>query len=268
MLAARMDDFGGRLRQARELRGISLRQVAASTKISAAALEALERNDISKLPGGIFSRAFVRSYAAEVGLDPDRTVREFLDRFNQEPSSSADGAAAPARDYLDTFDRGWGRTAWRLSIAAVALLTLVAAVVLVVRARVRHASPPTGVAMKLAGTPSSPSPPQTAASAVGDGRSDAGAPSAPVIAGAMVLDIHPTSACWVSLTVDGRKLFARLMKSGERESYSVVHEAVLDIGNAGAFAFSLDGRPGKAVGDSGQAKTLTLTPATASQYVK
>jgi len=268
MLAARMDDFGGRLRQARELRGISLRQVAAITKISAAALEALERNDISKLPGGIFSRAFVRSYAAEVGLDPDRTVREFLDRFNQEPRSSVDGAAASAPDHLDTFDRRWGSRAWRFSIAAVALITLVAAVVLVVRARARHASPPAGVATTLAGTPSSPPSQRTAGSAVGDGRSDTGAPSAQLIAGAMILDIHPTSACWVSLTVDGRKLFARLMKSGERESYSVAHEAVLDIGNAGAFAFSLDGIPGKAVGESGQAKTLILTPATASQYVK
>ena len=84
-----MSDFGGKLRLARERRGISLRQIAASTKISVGALEALERNDISKLPGGIFSRAFVRSYAVEVGLDPDETVREFLDRFQGEPSPSA-----------------------------------------------------------------------------------------------------------------------------------------------------------------------------------
>src|SRR4051812_49099972 len=89
-----MDDFGGRLRQARERRGISLRQIAASTKIAAAALEALERNDISKLPGGIFSRAFVRSYAVEVGLDPDDTVREFLDYFNQEPAPTSETVAA------------------------------------------------------------------------------------------------------------------------------------------------------------------------------
>ena len=67
-----MDDFGGKLRQARERRGISLRQIAASTKISAAALEALESNDISKLPGGIFSRAFVRSYASKSDSIPTR----------------------------------------------------------------------------------------------------------------------------------------------------------------------------------------------------
>src|SRR6266487_4924863 len=86
-----MDDFGGKLRQARERRGISLRQIASSTKIAAAALDALEKNDISKLPGGIFSRAFVRSYAVEVGLDPDETVKEFLERFQADPAGSAAG---------------------------------------------------------------------------------------------------------------------------------------------------------------------------------
>ena len=45
------------------------------------ALEALERNDIPRLPGGIFSRAFVRSYAIEVGLDPDATIQEFITQF-------------------------------------------------------------------------------------------------------------------------------------------------------------------------------------------
>src|SRR5712691_996886 len=73
--------FGGRLREARERRGISLRQIANATKISVAVLEALERNDVSRLPGGIFGRAFVRSYAVEVGLDPEQTIQEFITQF-------------------------------------------------------------------------------------------------------------------------------------------------------------------------------------------
>src|SRR5436190_16534005 len=74
-------DFGSKLRDARERRGVSVRDIANATKISAAALDALERNDISKLPGGIFSRAFVRSYAVEVGLDPETTIQEFIAAF-------------------------------------------------------------------------------------------------------------------------------------------------------------------------------------------
>lgn len=74
-------DFGTRMKHLREARGVSLRQIADATKISVRALEALERNDISILPGGIFSRAFVRSYAIEIGVDPEQTVREFLSQF-------------------------------------------------------------------------------------------------------------------------------------------------------------------------------------------
>jgi cytoskeletal protein RodZ len=67
---------------------VSLRDIATHTKFSIAALEALERNDPSRLPGGIFARAFVRSYAAEVGLDPEATVREFVERLGSEPPVS------------------------------------------------------------------------------------------------------------------------------------------------------------------------------------
>src|SRR6266576_3869990 len=74
-------DVGRTLREARERRGVSLRQIANATKIAMSALEALERNDISRLPGGIFSRAFVRSYAVEVGADPEQTLRDFLSQF-------------------------------------------------------------------------------------------------------------------------------------------------------------------------------------------
>src|SRR5438477_1985189 len=74
-------DFGSRMRHAREQRGVSLRQIAETTKISVSQLEALERNDVSRLPGGIFSRAFVRSYASEVGLDPEEMVRDFLAQY-------------------------------------------------------------------------------------------------------------------------------------------------------------------------------------------
>src|SRR5437667_2581606 len=83
-MADRTSDFGGKLREARERRGISLRQIANATKISVSVLEGLERNDISRLPGGIFGRAFVRSFASEIGLDPEATIQEFIAQFPDE----------------------------------------------------------------------------------------------------------------------------------------------------------------------------------------
>ena len=92
-------DFGMMMKRAREARGISLQQIAISTKISAAALEALERSDISRLPGGIFSRAIVRSYALQVGLDPEQTVRDFIARFPH-ASVTAGSPHVPHEDHL------------------------------------------------------------------------------------------------------------------------------------------------------------------------
>src|SRR5205823_12009842 len=92
-------DVGSKLRAARERRGLSLRQIASATKISIGALEALERNDLARLPGGIFSRAFVRSYASEVGLDPDETIQEFLSQFPHDTTVAAHAAPEPVEDH-------------------------------------------------------------------------------------------------------------------------------------------------------------------------
>src|SRR5436190_10155002 len=91
-------DFGGKLREARERRGVSLRQIANATKIAVSVLEALERNDISRLPGGIFGRAFVRSYAIEVGLDPETTIQEFIAQFPNDSVTVGHPTSAQVED--------------------------------------------------------------------------------------------------------------------------------------------------------------------------
>jgi cytoskeletal protein RodZ len=115
-------DFGGMLRRAREARGISLRQIALVTKISAAALEALERNDISRLPGGIFSRAIVRSYALEVGLDAEVAVRDFIALFPHE-SVTAGSPHVPHEDnQVIESNRTIAETTVKLSVASLLVI--------------------------------------------------------------------------------------------------------------------------------------------------
>jgi hypothetical protein len=89
------ETFGGRLRRERERRQIALSSISANTKISASFFEALERNDLSRWPSGIFRRAFIRSYAAGIGLDPDTVAREFHERF-PDPAEQTLIAAAEA----------------------------------------------------------------------------------------------------------------------------------------------------------------------------
>ena len=122
-LADRVEtDFGPRMKRAREAKGVSLRQIAETTKLSVRVLEALERNDISLLPGGIYSRAFVRSFAVEVGMDPEQTVREFIAQF---PHDSVTIGSPHVPPDLDS-DEGRRRSLGILATVAV-VLAIVAA---------------------------------------------------------------------------------------------------------------------------------------------
>jgi cytoskeleton protein RodZ len=87
-------DLGARLKRAREARGVSLRELATRTKISIGSLESMERNDFSRLPGGIFGRSFMRSYASEVGLDPDEIVGSFVAELERREREAAARVAA------------------------------------------------------------------------------------------------------------------------------------------------------------------------------
>jgi transcriptional regulator with XRE-family HTH domain len=75
------DTFGLRLRVARERRGVSLAEISAKTKVPVAVWEAMERNDFSRWPSGLFARAYVRDFAGLAGLDPVETVDEFCRHF-------------------------------------------------------------------------------------------------------------------------------------------------------------------------------------------
>ena len=73
-----MSSFGEKLKRERELRGISLREIADGTKISVRFLQALEEDRVEALPGGLFPRAFARQYALFLGLDAERIVADFV----------------------------------------------------------------------------------------------------------------------------------------------------------------------------------------------
>ena len=62
-------------------RGVTIAQLARATKVGSDLWEGLERNDLSRWPGGLYARSYVRAYALEVGLDPDLTVDEFCRCF-------------------------------------------------------------------------------------------------------------------------------------------------------------------------------------------
>ncbi len=71
------EGFGQYLRSQRELRQISLEEVAAGTKIGIHLLRALEEERWESLPAEVFVKGFIKSYAEYIGLDPEDTLLRY-----------------------------------------------------------------------------------------------------------------------------------------------------------------------------------------------
>ncbi|PYS99184.1 MAG: hypothetical protein DMF63_14045 [Acidobacteria bacterium] len=69
--------LGEKLREAREERGISISEVAEQTRISPMYIESIEKDNYKPLPGGIFNKGFVKSYAKYVGIDEQEALQDY-----------------------------------------------------------------------------------------------------------------------------------------------------------------------------------------------
>ena len=247
---------GERLRTAREARQASLREIAAITKISVSTLEALEQSDLSSLPGGIFTRAFVRSYATEVGMDPEDTVRDFvaeLDEARVTESTTSDPKAR-ADDPFKSHQRiaGAGLTLILVGLPVALLLAFLGMRDTTVADDTVDSTPPAVVEAPPSSARVEPSPGSVQKPPVATLQVAADAP--------LTLVLRPRDECWVSLTIDGNLVFSRVMRPGESAAYDADAEIILRIGDAGAFGFALNNRDGRSLGDSGEVVTATITP--------
>jgi cytoskeletal protein RodZ len=88
-----MASFGQELKKAREAKRVTLESISAATKITVRHLEALEQERFDQLPGGVFRRNIVRSYAGASGLDEDTWVERYLDAAHEEKGFREDDQA-------------------------------------------------------------------------------------------------------------------------------------------------------------------------------
>lgn len=79
-----IENFGLYLKHERELRGVVLEEIAKTTKIHIRYLEALENNDFDKLPGEVFVKGFIRSYAKVIGFDAEELVNAYDESVGRE----------------------------------------------------------------------------------------------------------------------------------------------------------------------------------------
>lgn len=223
-------------------------------------LEALERSDLSRLPGGIFTRAFIRAYAQEVGLDPDRTIQDFIAELPPEAATAtAHPAAVEDGEKLES-DRKAVATALRLVLVSLPIIGLVIYYG-THRTPGETAAPAAESHAPAAEEPVTP-PPAPEAAPVPDAP-----PAAPPQTSGLSMEIAPRGACWVSVTADGEQVYSGLMNAGDTRTVTAKDHISLNVGDAGAFAYTLNGRMGKPLGAPGAVVSTRITLANLQDFL-
>lgn len=257
-------DFGQRLRAAREGCGKTLRQISDATKIGVAVLEGLERGDVSRLPGGIFSRGIVRSYAAEVGLDPEATLQEFVAQFSRDVVSASQVSMEP-EDYL-AVESNRRAAATFVRLITVSLPIAVAVVyfgstgrqVPAVAAVPPQLSRPVPVVRSV--EPPVTEPPVAAAPA------SVAATTGSSLPDHFRVTVSATRECWVSAIVDGGKAFEGVLRAGDQHAFDA-RELELTAGDAAALVLVINGETARPLGRDGQVITMRLNLTNFHDYV-
>jgi cytoskeleton protein RodZ len=279
-----MGEFGDRLRQEREKRGITLNEISESTKISRRRLEALENEEFDLLPGGVFNRGFVRSYARHIGIDPEQAVAEYLAASHEQ---SAPEDQFPLDVQEDRSRNGTPvlnpRRSWKPVVFAVLVLVAVVAGWTMwthrnpVRQAVSKATVTPVEAATAPGPRSSSVPevksPQTGtanATPAGPKASSSGAAPGPQQAAvnkqapprlrSNTLAIVARADSWVSIIADGKTVMEGVLDANQERSVKFENNLVLRTGNAGGLEVSYNGKPLGPLGAENQVRTLQFLP--------
>lgn len=224
--------FGDWLKRQREMREISLRDIADRTKISLRYLEAMEDDRFDLLPAPIFAKGFLREYARYVGLSPDEVVNHYLSVQQQaapeEDEAKKDSTLAGQRLVRSRPVRNWTYGLF-LALAVLVLIGLVAA--LAWYAEHRRNDPGAEMAPPPIAAPLAPQPSSLAAPPSSPDR-----PRAP-----LEVSLDFTSACWVEVSADGRRVLAQEMAQGESLPVEAQQSVQITLGDTGAAEIQVNG---------------------------
>jgi cytoskeleton protein RodZ len=229
--------FGEHLRREREMRGVSLDEISAATRISTRFLEAIEKDQWDQLPGGVFNRGFIRSIARFLGLDEDSLVAEYaLGNSNGAP---APAAAPKAQNHMPRN--------WQPAVTAVVVIVLVLAAGILglhrygddlsawIHSRYQ--------AVRAAGK----STPATVPAATGNP------------AQVLTLKLQASKAADVKVSVDGKIVFDGAVQPGDSRQFDAQSQFDVSASDASAVTLDLNGQALTAIGTPGRSGSVTLT---------
>lgn len=258
-----MPTLGEELRRKREERGITLAEISESTRIGTRFLKAIETDNFSTLPGGIFTRSFIRAYAKQVGMNEDEAiglyqqqVTEPTDEPQEETTGSVQASHAepppskpvaplepkPRRFEPVTFRPAPARTSWPTVVIGAGILLFVVIIVLGIVKQLNRAgseAAPAPVAQKS--EPPKPPPQQNPPPAQPDSpqTAPAGSSSEPLV----VKLEAATGDAWIRYQVDDAKPTTLVLKQGQTTDIPPAQSQVtLNYGNRTTLKIKINNR--------------------------
>lgn len=232
-------DLGTSLKDAREQSGLTLSELAGRTRIPIKFLRAIEQNDFARVPPGIFVRSFIRTFAREVGLDPDEAVAAYLSATTPVVEPEVD---SPPREEIDeevgtrfsALNLAESRPGWGYALMVAALIV---AIVSINRDEtgVPDAIETPAAPAAAADTPARPMEPDVRSAVATTGT-------------ALGIELHAEGLCWVRVIADGELRLERLMQPGETETVTAQREISMRVGDPAALSYFINGQPGPVLG--------------------
>jgi cytoskeletal protein RodZ len=272
-----MTSVGSILRTERESQERAISEIAAELCVTQRYLHAIEEDDTAGVPGLFFYKNFARQYAAILGIDQG-LISPALDAI-QPPEDAPPSPAicvpnrlvqASNRRHIPDISMGW-------SVAGLVLVLVGCSGVYAWWKRVPQAPPPVAtvvvaqqaapVAMVSASAPS-PTQPDLQQAAQPDPQPDLQSRPQPVAqttvqtgeASGVVLKLSATERTWLSISSDGKEIFAGILQPSESKTLTGLDRATMKVGNAGGIDVLWNGKSISPLGTRGQVLTIKITP--------
>jgi cytoskeletal protein RodZ len=244
--------FGDQLKRERELRGVSLEEVATATRIAPRFLEALETEQWDKLPGGVFNRGFIRSVARYLGLDEDNLVSEYA----LQTKGRTDPGVVP--DAPIQQESMWGRIATLVIVLVLAIAAIAAAVhylgpMLMTRL---HHGPTAAPASSSSASAPKPGDPASTPFAPTAGIDPTDTAATPLLA-LKVTVLKPTK---LTVLADGKEAFTGAADLNDTKVFSARASIDFLSTDSDAVTLELNGQPVTSAATAGQPLHRTFTP--------
>jgi cytoskeletal protein RodZ len=238
---AELASFGEELRREREIRGISVKEIADATKISRRFLEAIERNDHKTLPAPVFTRGFVREYARYLGLNADEIVNRYNfaavgdDRIEKsdhlERLTTPQTPTPPAKKSIPRARIDANLIIIALIVAALGGLSWWAIRHKRAEVETQHVADSTAVA--------APAPPPAATTSTT--ATSPTSTAAPADSDTLRLQVEVSENSWIVLEADGKTVINDEMRRGDRRTVEAKDRfRFRTVGNAGGVSLTLN----------------------------